>query len=251
MLPEQARFQLWNPAFYLQSLLSEPQRYSRFLLFEQRVVLGPRPGVWVALLGLPLSMLVLLARVRHRDRGWRLGIGDWKGQSAICNLQSAIFGADRLMLLALPILALLLALLINLKFYNYIVLLLPFIALDLALLAVVLWRAAGAWRPWGRAARMALGGLLVLALLEGVAGVWRSLGSAAATTSYTEYTARVAAVMPPGARVLALHQFWFGVYARDYIYRSMALAFYLSDSRFYQPASMPMDQTLKQIEPEY
>ncbi len=76
------------------------------------------------------------------------------------------------------------ALLVNLKFYNYILLLLPFIALNLAWLAVLLWGAAGAWPRRGMVARLALGGLLALALLEGMAGVWRSLRSAAATSSY-------------------------------------------------------------------
>jgi 4-amino-4-deoxy-L-arabinose transferase-like glycosyltransferase len=255
MLPEQARFQLWNPAFYLQSLLSEPQRYSRFLRLDGRVMVWPRLGIWLALLGLPLSVIVSMLRVLRRCR---LEIGDWRLerapisnlQSPISNYQLPITNADRLTLLALPIMALLLALLINLKFYNYIVLLLPFIALDLALLAVVLWRWAGAWRMWGRAARLALGMTWALALAEGIAGVYWGLHSAAAASPYAAYTDRVAAALPPGARLLALHQFWFGLYSRN-VYRSAALAFYFSDPRFYQPRPLPMDQALERIGPEY
>jgi hypothetical protein len=166
--------------------------------------------------------------------------------------EARIKNADQLLLLALPVLALLLALLVNLKFYNYIVLLLPFIALNIALLVVLAWGAAG-WLPVrGRAAaRLALGGLLALILLEGMSGVWRSLHSAAAISPYVGYTARVAGAIPPGSRVLALHQFWFGVYRQEYIYRSMALVYYYSDPRFYKPAPLPMDEALERVAPEY
>jgi 4-amino-4-deoxy-L-arabinose transferase-like glycosyltransferase len=242
MLPEQTRFRLWEPAFYLDSLLREPSRYSRLLRINGVTVLWPRLGIWVALLGLPLSIAMLLLRISGRS----LGRASGPPQNPTRQI------ADRLLLLALPLFALLLALLVNLKFYNYITLLLPCIALNLALLGVCLWRAAAALSSRGRAAaRAALGGLLALVLLDGLVGVRRSLVSAAAISPYDRYTERVAAAIPPGARVLALHQFWFGLYPRGYIYRSVALAYYYSDPRYYTPAPLPIEEALARIAPEY
>src|SRR5262249_5097974 len=124
--------------------------------------------------------------------------------------------------------------------------------LNLAWLAVYLWRAAGALAQIARAGtRLVLGALLALALLEGLAGVWHSLNSAATVSPYADYTARVAQAIPPGARVLALPQFWFGVYGRGYIYRSIGLPYYYADPRYYKPAALPMDAALAHIAPEY
>jgi 4-amino-4-deoxy-L-arabinose transferase-like glycosyltransferase len=233
MLPEQTRFRVWEPFFYLDSLLHEPSRYQRLLQLDGATVLWPRVGIWLALIGLPLSFGMLLKRTLSRMR------------STTC-------AADRLLLLTLPTLALLLALLVNLKFYNYIVLLLPFLSLNLAFVITRCWQASGAWLWKQRSvARLAMSGVLTLALLEGLLGIWQSLRNAATTSSYRDYTQRVAAVMPPGARVLALHQFWFGVYDRGYVYRSMALVFYLSDPRYYRPAPLPMDAALELVAPEY
>ena len=249
MLPEQGRFRLWDPSFYLDSLLGEPARYRRLLRLDGATVLWPRLGIWVALIGLPLSVAVLLVRVFN----FRFQIIDFRlSEAVIINLKSKINNGDRLLLLTLPLLAFLLALLVNLKFYNYITLVLPCIALNLALLSVWLWRAAAVLPPRGCVAgRAALGGLLALVLLEGLIGVRRSLISAATISPYGDYTGRIAAVIPPGARVLALHQFWFGVYHQGYVYRSMSLVFYYSDPRFYTPAALPMVQSLARIAPEY
>jgi 4-amino-4-deoxy-L-arabinose transferase-like glycosyltransferase len=232
MLPERARFDVWSPTFYLNSLLQEPSRYRHWLRQDGVMVLWPRLGIWLALLGLPAAHVLLLRRA-----------GAGRTPSPL---------AERMLLLALPILALLLALLVNLKFYNYVVILLPFIALDLALLLWLGWRAANAWTGPARfAGRLALGGLIALTLLEGMAGVWHSLRSAAAASSYAGYTSRIASAIPPRSRVLALHQFWFGLYSQGYVYRSLSLVFYLSDPRYYPPAPLPMEVALDRIAPEY
>jgi 4-amino-4-deoxy-L-arabinose transferase-like glycosyltransferase len=243
MLPEQGRFRVWDPAFYLDSLLRERSRYSRLLRFEGATVLWPRLGIWVALLGLPTSTLLLLRRSFHRTQSQEPNTG---------TAASPMWFSDRLLLLTLPMLVFLLALLVNLKFYNYITLVLPWIALNLAWLGVYLWRSAAVLSLRGRtAARAALGGLLALGLLEGLVGVRRSLISAATISPYTSYTERVAAAIPPGARVLALHQFWFGLYPRGYVYRSVALAYYYSDPLYYPPAPLPIEEALARIAPEY
>lgn len=227
MLPEQTRFQLWDARFYLASLLAEPARYRRLWHHGAGWALWPRLGIWLAAAGLPLASALLLRRARGGDR------------------------AARLPVLALPVLALLLALLVNLKFYNYLVLLLPFVALQLAWLGVWLWRAAGARPAWGGAARLVLAGTLALALAEGVGGVAQSLRSAAAASDYEVYSARVAAALRPGARVLALHPLWFGLYPRGYSYRSVVLVTYLAQASFYPAGAQPASQVLARIAPEY
>jgi hypothetical protein len=93
--------------------------------------------------------------------------------------------------------------------------------------------------------------LLALVLAEGAAGITHSLRRAAATSDYRAYAERVAAVIPPGARVLALHQFWFGVYPQQYQYRSIALVSYLSDKDFYPIGPLPVEQAIERIAPQY
>jgi 4-amino-4-deoxy-L-arabinose transferase-like glycosyltransferase len=276
MLPEAARFRLADPAFYLASLWNEPARYRRLFFDGAALALWPRLGIWVALFGLPLASVMLLrSAVRPKDEKtkgpkdektkrsfglrslvfgpWSLVFGLWssRGQPASSLKPQASVLADRLLFLTLPLLALLLALLVNLKFYNYILLLLPFVALNLAWLVVRLWQRATGWGRRGQAARLTLGVLLALLLAEGAAGVAHSLRRAAATSDYGAYTQRVAAVIPPGSRVLALHQFWFGVYSHGYQYRSAALPTYFASADFYPIGPVPADRALERIAPEY
>lgn len=228
MLPEQARFRLWDARFYLASLLAEPARYRRLWHDGQGWALWPRLGLWLALAGLPLSSALLLRRAFRGDP------------------------SARLLSLALPVLALLLALLVNLKFFNYLAPLLPFVALQLAWLGAWLWRAAARLRPApARAARLMLVAALALALAEGAMGVAQSLRSAAGASDYDAYSARVAAALRPGAHVLALHPLWFGLHPRGYSYRSVVLATYLAQPEFYPAGAQPARVVLAQIAPDY
>lgn len=250
MLPERGRFDLLDPAFYLDSLLHEPARYRRFFFDDARPVLWPRLGIWLALAGLPAAAVSLLRRtvwVTTEGQGLTATV---PGTSFLAPASATNALPDRLALLALPILALLLGLLVNLKFYNYAVLLLPFVALNLAWLFVVAWRAAGQARRRA-VARLALGALLCLTLAEGAAGIANGLRAASGVSDYQAYTARVAQVIPPGARVLALHQFWFGLYPRRYVYRSLVLPTYLASPRFYPNEPLTMEQALERLAPEY
>lgn len=228
MLPEHARFRLWDARFYLASLLAEPERYRRFVRGEDGLLLWPRLGIWLAAAGLPLASGLLLRRALRGDT------------------------PARLLLLALPAQALLLALLVNLKFYNYLAPLLPFAALQLAWLGAWLWRAAARLRPvLGQTARLTLAVALALALAEGAAGVAQSLRSAARASDYDAYSARVAAALRPGALVLALHPLWFGLYPRGYAYRSVVLATYLAQPEFFPAGAQPASAVLAQIAPDY
>jgi 4-amino-4-deoxy-L-arabinose transferase-like glycosyltransferase len=259
MLPERARFRLADPIFYLASLWSEPARYRRLFFDGAELSLWPRVGIWVAAIGLPLSSALLFCRavgpMTNDERptvahSWSLVVGPPRLLSQPANRHASAL-PDRLLLLTLPLLALLLALLVNLKFYNYLLLLLPFMALNLAWLAVWLWRRAARWGRWSRAARLALGALLALLLAEGAAGIAHGLRRGAATSDYQAYTRRVAAAIPPGSRVLALHQFWFGVYQQGYQYRSAALPSYFADPNFYPIGPELADLALERIAPEY
>jgi hypothetical protein len=93
--------------------------------------------------------------------------------------------------------------------------------------------------------------LLALALLEGARGVRQGLQQAAAASDYQAFADRVAAAIPQGSRVLALHQFWFGVYAQRYVYRSIVLTYYLSDPQTAPSIALPIDQVLDHIDPQY
>jgi len=93
--------------------------------------------------------------------------------------------------------------------------------------------------------------LLGLALAEGGAGIAQELRAAAAITDYQSYTDRLANAIPPRSRVLALHQFWFGLYSRHYVYRSLALPAYLSDPDLYPVESLTMEQAIDRVSPEY
>lgn len=234
MRPEQTRLDLLSPQFLLRSLLDEPTRYRRLFFDGARPALWPRLGVWLALPGLALAFALLLRAC------WQSAAGSWQRDQLGGRAE-----AERMLLLALPLLALLLALLVDLKFYNYILPLLPFAALNLA------WLGLWLWRRQGRAARAGLALLLAAALGEAGLGIRQSLAHAAAASDYQGYTARVAARIPPGARVLALHQFWFGLYARGYVYRSAVLPTYLARPELYPAGALPIEQALAQIAPEY
>jgi 4-amino-4-deoxy-L-arabinose transferase-like glycosyltransferase len=237
MLPQASRLRVWDPAFVLASLQQEPQRYERLLYAKQTLVLWPRLGIWLALIGLPLAQALLLIRALRPERG---------------SPEPASPLPERLLLLALPTFMLLLGSLINLKFYNYAVILLPFVALNLAFLVAQAWQVASPWpRAIRHAARTGLAALLALTLLEGFAGIGQSLRRAAELPAYQAHADRVAAAIRPGARVLALHELWFGLYKQQYDFRSMVLPFYLANRAYYPLAPLTMEQALERIAPEY
>ncbi len=157
------RFELLNPAWYASNLLHEPQRY------HPGALLGAwRPGVWAALLALPLSLGALARRAWRGDR------------------------AARAIVLPALLFPLLFALLIFLKLSNYLVMQWPLWALAVAWGGVALWRRVGR----ARYARWARAGLLLLLLAVGAEGGARIVAMQARAASTTPYAVFIA----PGPR---------------------------------------------------
>ena len=221
MLRHEGRFDLLTLAFYWDSLLHEPWRYLAWLGGSfRRPVLWPRVSFWLVILGIPLAIALFWHRLRQRPSL-----------------------ADRLMVIALPGLAGLLALLVNLKRYPYTALLLPFLALHLSFVIVTLWRAARRWGRW----LIAL--ILAAALVEGALGIWGSWQMARQTTPYARLTQALRGLIPSGARVLASHVAWFAL--ADYEFRSANLAFILADRRYGLDPVPSLEQVVQRIDPDY
>ena len=224
MLRHEARFDLLNPAFYLDSLGREPWRYLSWLGGSlDQAVWWPRVGLWVMAAGVAAANLVLVRRIRHSPQL-----------------------ADRLLLISLPVLAGLLGLLINVKRYPYTSLLMPFIALQVGLAIVAAWRSVGRHR---RLIHGMIGVALAALTVEGAAGIANSFQMGAATTPYQAIVDAVRRAIPSGARVVSSHVAWFGLAGYDM--RSANLVFVLSDPQYGYARMLSVDEVLQHIDPEY
>ena len=216
------RFDLLNSYWYWNNLLQEYHRYGPGL--------GPlgwhyllRPGFWVALVVLPVSLIVLAVRALRR--------GDWAARALV--VPALVFPT-------------LFALLISSKLANYLVTVIPLGALTAAWGTVSLWRWAGDndRRRW---VRVALVTLLLAVIAEGVTRIATLEAAAATTTPYANFITRVRAYIPAGSRVLGLHTFWFGL--QDLDYRAWGVPLLHADGSYGLPP-LPLDQTLDSITPD-
>jgi 4-amino-4-deoxy-L-arabinose transferase-like glycosyltransferase len=223
MLRHESRFDLLNPVFYWNNLTREPFRYSSWVGSFGHSILWPRVGIWLLIVGVLAANVLLCVRLLRRP----------------CL-------SDRLLLVALPVLGLSLALIIDYKRYPYLVLVLPFLALQIAFVLLVAWRWAG---QRARSARWLIGAVLATALLEGGAGVVHSLKVARSATPYLRITEAIARLIPAGARILASQPYWLGLARYDV--RSINLAFVLSDPHYDLPQTLTMAQVIDQIRPDY
>ena len=90
--------------------------------------------------------------------------------------------------------------------------------------------------------------LLVLAVLvEGSLRLANLERAAAITTPYPAFIAPVRQAIPPGARIVALHTYWFGL--EDHDVRSFLVPITWADPRS-QSRPMPLDQGLDRIAPD-
>ncbi len=223
MLRHEYRFEILNPSFYISSFVHEPSRFlSWFGGSFRQPFLFPRVGIWVLSVAFIVTNLVLLAR-------WRRG---------------QLTSPDRLLLLALPVIEIQFALIINLKRYPYVSILLPFLALEIAFAIATLLAPT---RPmWFRAAVV----LAILATLsEGVYGLNSSIQAARAATDYGTMEKNLRALVPPGSRVLLSQPHWFGFY--DYDVRSINLIFILTDSVYGYVNPPTVEQVVRSINPAY
>jgi hypothetical protein len=205
------RFELLNPAWYLDNLVQEYHRYGPGL-----GPLGPgillRVGFWSLVVALPASLGVLARRA--------LRCGDL---------------AARAVVVPAILLPLLFALLIHLKLVNYTLLELPLEAIAVAWGAVTLWRRLARRRP----ARLLLVGVVLAVCTEGTLQLLRLETQAAQATPYAVFAQRVRQYVPAGAHVLGLHTYWFGF--EDLEYRSFLVPLLLADE------GQPLDQALESI----
>src|SRR5262249_53702909 len=138
------------------------------------------------------------------------------------------------------------ALLIHIKTTNYIVAFTPLWAIAVAWGGMSLWARLGR-TPSSRWARPALLLLLLAVLAEGAARFVALEAAGSTPTPYYRYIEQVRRYIPPGARVIGLHNYWFGL--EDVDYRSFAVPVYWA-AQSYKPAPIPFDAGLDQVRPD-
>jgi hypothetical protein len=205
------RFGLLDPRFYVSNLLEEPHRYGPGLGSPGLGWLL-RPGFWTLLVLVPAAVVALARRA--------LGQDDLAARAVV--VPAILF----------PVLF---ALLLRLKLVNYTLTFQPILAIAAA------WGVVEAFRRLPTRGGV-LGGLLALAVLaEGVSRL--ALLETTPATPYASFIARVHRTIPPGARVVGLHNYWFGFEDTDY--RSFVVPLAWMD-----PGGLPLDQGLDSLAPD-
>lgn len=195
------RFDLLNPRWYLENVQTEIHRYS--VGFLQRGNLFPRPGFWFMLANLGASTVALLERaLRQKD-----------------------FRA-RVLVAPLVLVPLLFALLLHVKFTNYLFLVAPFAALAIGWLTVQIWDWLGATKQRARLRGLALV-ILAIVFVEGALQIVRRDVLAQTTTPYSKLTVQLQSNIPKSARVWGLHTYALGW--EQYEYRSSIVPFLLAN----------------------
>jgi hypothetical protein len=205
------RFGLLDPRFYLSNLVDEPHRYGPGLGSPGLGWLL-RPGFWTLLVLVPASVVALTRRaIRQHDP------------------------AARTIVVPTILLPVLFALLLRLKLVNYTLTFQPVLAIALA------WGILRAlsWLP--HKARLLAGVLALAVVAEGVSRL--ALLETTPATPYATFIARVHRTIPAGARVVGLHNYWFGFEDTDY--RSFVVPLAWMD-----PGGLPLAQGLDRLAPD-
>jgi hypothetical protein len=199
------RFDVLNPAWYVNNLLREPARYAIGLNDDSWWL---RPGMWLVGIGFGASF-VWLARRARRENNFAARV--------LVVITSIFIGGYALVLYS--------------KFTNYLFAALPFVALALAW---GLWNFFGACarsRPrFARVSAYLLGSVL---FVESVLQVAQLHHTALNTTPYATLIAQVQAFIPRGARVIGMHHYGFGW--EGYAYRSLAVPLLLVNPELETP----------------
>jgi hypothetical protein len=205
-----SRFELLNPRWYLDNVLQEFHRYGPGL-----GPLGPawllRPGFWFVAVALPISLFVLTRRALASDN------------------------AARTLLIPTLLFPVMFALFITLKLVNYTLLELPLFALAVA------WGLVAVWYRRPRL-RLPFIALVAAVTVEGGLALSNLERVAATTTPHATFAAETRRLIPPGARVLGLHTYWFGL--EDLDYRSFLVPLNWAD------LGVPLDQALDELDPD-
>ena len=155
--------------------------------------------------------------------------------------------AARALLLPTVLLPALMALLIFLKLSAYLVLFMPVWCLALAWGGVILWDRLARARAGLRTTRWLLVVLLLAVGFEGVTRLAALEMAAAQTTPYPAFIQRVRRWLPPGSRVLGLHNYWLGL--EDHDYRSFAVPILWADPAYTSPP-LTFDAALSRVAPD-
>jgi 4-amino-4-deoxy-L-arabinose transferase-like glycosyltransferase len=214
-----ARFDVFNPSFYVDNVLHGDGPISLdWSLNTLRTLPFARVGTWTMLAGCPAACATMLLQARHRSR-------DAGSSLAVAAL------AQTVMFVAL----------LKVKTVSYMIALWPLWAVLLAWLGVWLWDRR---RP---ALRVALLGLLAVIAMEAVTRVARAADNAKQTGAYEWFESEVAGCIPPGALVLGLQHYWLGL--RQYPYRTWLLPIAFAQPHFYHEA-MDLDAALARVNPD-
>ena len=205
-----SRFELFDPAWYLDNLAQEYHRYGPGL--------GPpgpgwlaRPGFWLVLVVLPVALVALARR-------------------AVVECDAAA----RAVVVPALLFPVLFAAFIKLKLVNYTLIELPLFAIAVGWLVTLLWRR--------EAVRPVVAALGLAVLLEGGVSLLRLDTAAATMTPYPTFISQVRAYLPAGSRVIGLHSYWLGL--EDVDYRSFLVPLNWADE------GLPLDQGLSRVGPD-
>jgi 4-amino-4-deoxy-L-arabinose transferase-like glycosyltransferase len=212
------RFALLDPAFYRQNFERELDRYALYDLVGRWGQPRPaRAGAWAGIVGVPLGLALALHQGRRRRDEPIVAVA-----------------------VALVTHVLLFALLLQPKTYAYLVALWPLVALLVAWLGVWLWDSK----------RVALRGALLLLLAAVLAEGASQIRAAriAPATSYEALGERIAADIPPGARVLGIHTHWLAL--RQFPYRSWAVPALLANGRYNREEALSFGAALERVAPD-
>ena len=215
-----ARFELFDPAFYLRNTLTADGPISAaWAIRSIRELPLVRIGTWTMLFGLALSGAIAAAAA------WRRRMS----MSAAALMVAAV------------IQLLLFTSLLTVKTMAYMTALWPIGSLVLAWGLVRVWSRSPVW------IRAAVVGVLSAALVEGAAGIMAARTSARRVSPYDFYTAQIARCIPSGARVLGFQHYWMGL--RQFEYRTWLLPLGMARPEWYKE-DLTLHQALERVDPD-
>jgi len=214
------RLDLLNPSFYLSNAIDGEGPISiRWGLRMIRELPLARLGTWVMLAGTPAAVGIMLWRTRLRPGDPEFGL------AAAALTQTLMF-----------------LFLLKVKTVTYMIGLWPIVVLCLAWLGLWLWD-----RATPALARVALGTVVALVVIEGGARVAHARSVARRATPYDSYTSQVAGCIPAGSLVLGLQHYWLGL--RQYRYRTWLMPLNLAHPRYYHDP-LTLDEALERVHPD-
>ena len=216
------RFDLLNLSWYLQNVRDEFHRYGPGLgPLRPEVLL--RIGWWTAVVAVPLSIAGLAWRCR-RHGGW----------------------PERVVLVPVLVFAVLFALLIRPKLANYAIAFTPVAAIAVAWGVRSLWYWLALKPRLRRPGQLILAIMLLAVMVEGGGRVLALEAAANVTTPYATYIQMVRSHIPPGSKVLAQHNYWYGLEDHSYLSWLVPLM-WVHDKG---PDRLTMDQALDRAAPD-